>query len=46
VAFTPGDMFYTDGGGKSTLRISFSRVKDEMIIEGIKIIGDTINSWR
>ncbi|MEW9096623.1 MAG: PLP-dependent aminotransferase family protein [Clostridiaceae bacterium] len=40
VIFTPGDIFYTDGGGKNTLRIGFSRNSLEEIKEGIKIIGE------
>ncbi|MEF2965766.1 PLP-dependent aminotransferase family protein [Paenibacillus sp. M1] len=40
VIFTPGDMFFMDGGGVNTMRIGFSRVKDEDIREGIRIIGE------
>ncbi|MEK5162553.1 PLP-dependent aminotransferase family protein [Paenibacillus sp. FSL R5-0527] len=40
VIFTPGDMFYTDGGGRNTMRIGFSRVSDEDIGKGIRIIGE------
>ncbi|QAY67670.1 PLP-dependent aminotransferase family protein [Paenibacillus protaetiae] len=39
VAFTPGDIFYTDGGGQHTMRIGFSRVSDEQIAAGIERIG-------
>ncbi|HYE81118.1 MAG TPA: PLP-dependent aminotransferase family protein [Clostridia bacterium] len=42
VVFTPGDIFYTDNTGKNTLRIGFSRVENEDIIKGIKIIGEVI----
>lgn len=41
VIFTPGDMFYADGGGRNTMRIGFSRVSDEDIGKGIRIIGET-----
>ncbi|WP_334072323.1 MULTISPECIES: PLP-dependent aminotransferase family protein [Paenibacillus] len=41
VIFTPGDMFYTDGRGRNTMRIGFSRVSDEDIGTGIRLIGET-----
>ncbi|MCM3781714.1 PLP-dependent aminotransferase family protein [Neobacillus mesonae] len=40
VVFTPGDIFYTDGGGENTMRLGFSRVSDEDIEYGIRIIGE------
>lgn len=44
VIFTPGDIFYTDGGGFDTLRIGFSRTSLEDIEKGIKIIGEEASS--
>lgn len=41
VVFTPGDMFYTDGGGRNTMRIGFSRVSMDDIYKGLRIIGET-----
>ncbi|MEF3303491.1 aminotransferase-like domain-containing protein [Paenibacillus sp. GYB003] len=42
VIFTPGEMFYTgEGEGRHTMRIGFSRVNDEEIGKGIRIIGET-----
>ncbi|TKH42634.1 PLP-dependent aminotransferase family protein [Paenibacillus terrae] len=41
VIFTPGDIFFTDNRGSNTMRLGFSRVTDEDIIRGIKMIGDT-----
>ncbi|GGD89137.1 aminotransferase-like domain-containing protein [Paenibacillus nasutitermitis] len=41
VIFTPGDIFFTDGRGRNTMRIGFSRVSDEDIGRGIRIIGET-----
>lgn len=41
VVFTPGDIFYTDGGGQHTMRLGFSRVSDDNIERGIRIIGET-----
>lgn len=43
VIFTPGDIFYVDGGGKNTLRLGISRNSLEEIENGFKIIGDVIN---
>ncbi|MGV8982888.1 aminotransferase-like domain-containing protein [Clostridium sp.] len=40
VIFTPGDIFYTDGGGDDTIRLGFSRVSMEDIEKGIRIIGE------
>ncbi|RXZ76720.1 PLP-dependent aminotransferase family protein [Paenibacillaceae bacterium] len=40
VVFTPGDIFFTDGQGRNTMRLGFSRVADEDISKGIKIIGE------
>ncbi|MEJ8307171.1 PLP-dependent aminotransferase family protein [Saccharibacillus sacchari] len=42
VVFTPGDIFFTDGGGQHTLRIGFSRVPEERIEEGLRIIGSVV----
>ncbi|NGZ77779.1 aminotransferase-like domain-containing protein [Saccharibacillus alkalitolerans] len=43
VVFTPGDIFFTDGGGRHTMRIGFSRVPEERIEEGLRIIGGVVN---
>lgn len=34
--------FYSNGEGINTFRLGFSRLKEEEIVRGIKIIGDTI----
>ncbi|GGE28747.1 GntR family transcriptional regulator [Pullulanibacillus camelliae] len=39
VSFFPGDVFYTDNKGKNTLRLGFSRLKEEEIALGIQTIG-------
>lgn len=44
VVFSPGDVFYTDGSGKNTFRLGFSRLKEKEIEEGIKIIGETLKN--
>ncbi|MEW8957148.1 PLP-dependent aminotransferase family protein [Clostridium sp.] len=42
VVFMPGDIFYKDNNGEDTIRIGFSRVNEEDIETGIKIIGDVV----
>ncbi|HEX6209022.1 MAG TPA: aminotransferase class I/II-fold pyridoxal phosphate-dependent enzyme, partial [Actinomycetota bacterium] len=40
VAFVPGAPFFPDGTGANTLRLSFSRVRDEEIDEGIRRLAE------
>ncbi len=42
VAFVPGAPFAVDGGGHDSLRLSFSRVSDDEISEGIARLGSLI----
>ncbi|MGN4123726.1 PLP-dependent aminotransferase family protein [Lysinibacillus sphaericus] len=42
VVFYPGDVFFTDRGGSNTFRLGFSRLNEEDIVRGIKIIGTTL----
>ena len=42
VLFMPGDIFYTDGGGRNTFRLGISRVSREEMEKGFKIIGAVI----
>lgn len=42
VAFVVGDVFYCDGKGQNTLRINFSFMSDEKIVEGVKRLADAI----
>ncbi|MFN0118222.1 MAG: PLP-dependent aminotransferase family protein [Elusimicrobiota bacterium] len=42
VAFVDGSVFYPNGGGENTFRLNFTSSSDEMIIEGIKRLGDAI----
>jgi DNA-binding transcriptional MocR family regulator len=45
VIFTPGDKFFVqEGEGTNTLRLGFSRVTDENIERGIRIIGEQVRS--
>ena len=42
VAFVPGNPFYTDGGGSNSMRLNYSNADDEMIVEGIRRLGNAI----
>jgi 2-aminoadipate transaminase len=42
VAVLPGMPFYTDGGGKDTIRLNFSNPDDEMIKVGMVRLADVI----
>jgi len=39
VAYVPGKPFYPDGRGSSEMRLSFSRVADNDIMEGVRRLG-------
>ena len=39
VAYMPGAAFYHDGGGRNTLRLSFTLADEEQINRGIAILG-------
>lgn len=45
VIFTPGDLFYTNGEGRDTFRLGFSRVNLEDIEKGTRIIGEEIKNF-
>lgn len=40
VAFVIGEVFFCDGGGQNTMRLNFSYVSDEQLVEGIKRLGN------
>lgn len=42
VAFVSGKSFFTDGKGDNTMRLNFSNMQEDRIIEGIKRIGEAI----
>ncbi|WP_018010596.1 aminotransferase-like domain-containing protein [Sinorhizobium medicae] len=42
VAFVPGRVFFADGSGENTLRLSFSCANGRMIDEGIRRLGDLV----
>ncbi len=39
VAFVPGRVFYPNGGGKNTMRLTFATASQEQIEEGIQRLG-------
>ena len=43
VAFVPGDPFYVDKRGLNTLRLNFSSVDAEIIVEGIRRLGKVLS---
>jgi 2-aminoadipate transaminase len=45
VAFVCGNDFYTDGSGSNKIRLSFSNMTEEKIIEGIKRMAKAIKSY-
>ena len=36
---SPGSLFHFDGGGRNTLRLTFSAVTPEQIERGISVLG-------
>jgi 2-aminoadipate transaminase len=44
VAYVPGRPFYPDDEGHAQIRISYSRVDDELIDEGIRRIGEVLKT--
>ncbi|WP_312338313.1 aminotransferase-like domain-containing protein [Anaerospora hongkongensis] len=42
VAFVPGGAFFPNGGNENTLRLNFSNMSEERIVEGISRIGKLI----
>ncbi|WP_409227201.1 aminotransferase-like domain-containing protein [Gudongella sp. SC589] len=42
VAFVPGGSFYPEGGCESSMRLNFSTMQNEKIVDGIKILGELL----
>ncbi|MFP4343198.1 MAG: PLP-dependent aminotransferase family protein [Anaerolineales bacterium] len=43
VAYVPGNSFYPDGdGGYNAMRLNFSNAKPELIVEGIRRLGEAL----
>lgn len=45
VAFVPGGSFFPNGGRENTLRINFSNMPEDRIVEGLKSLAQVINNW-
>ena len=46
VAFVPGDSFFPNGGVENTLRLNYSNMPEERIIEGIKRLAKVIKEYQ
>lgn len=46
VAFVPGDSFFPNGGVENTLRLNYSNMPEERIVEGIKRLAKVIKEYR
>lgn len=44
VAFEPEPLFYTEGSGSGSLRLNYSNAEPNLIIEGIRRLGDSMNT--
>jgi len=42
VAFVPGGSFFPNGGNENTMRINYSNMPEDKIIEGIKRLGKVL----
>lgn len=45
VAFVPGDSFFPNGGVENTLRLNYSNMSEERIVEGIKRLAKAIKEY-
>ena len=43
VAYVPGASFFPNGGVTNTMRVNFSTMSDELIVEGIKRLGKLLH---
>ena len=46
VAFVPGAPFWVNRDVRNTMRLNFSNATDEMIVEGIRRLGDALESYQ
>lgn len=42
VAFVPGGSFFPNGGNENTMRINYSNMPEDKIVEGIKRLGEVL----
>ncbi len=45
VAFVPGGSFFPNGGRENTLRINFSNMPEEKIVEGLKRLAEVLHTF-
>jgi len=45
VAFVPGGSFFPNGGMENTLRLNFSNMPEERIVEGIRRLGNVLRTF-
>ena len=45
VAFVPGGSFFPNGGMENTLRLNFSNMPEERIVEGIRRLGRVLRTF-
>lgn len=43
VAFVPGGSFFPNGGHEKTMRLNFSTMNDDKIVEGMKRLGAVLH---
>jgi 2-aminoadipate transaminase len=43
VAFVPGGSFFPNGGQENTMRINYSNMPDDLIVEGIRRLGEVLH---
>ena len=44
VAFVPGGSFFPNGGRENTLRMNYSTMPEEKIVEGVKRLGEVLRN--
>ena len=45
VIFISGSAFYPDGGGENTFRMSFASMDQQVMVEGIRRIGEAMKEF-
>jgi 2-aminoadipate transaminase len=43
VAFVPGGSFFPNGGQENTMRLNYSNMPEDLIVEGIKRLGEVLH---
>jgi 2-aminoadipate transaminase len=46
VAFVPGDAFFANGGIENTLRLNYSNMPEDRIVEGIQRLAQVVADYR